>query len=168
MQTNILFLDLSSKSSGWSIGNDNGDLINYGCIQSKSTNVFKRIEVMKQEIEKIVKENNISKVVLEEVFEMFTNTRTQKVLMWVQGVILFSIMQINPKAEYEFVLPSEWRSKLKIKNGRGIKRESAKAADIEYVKNKYNLDVNDDIADAICIHDAYYIKEQKNQNDWTK
>lgn len=38
-----------------------------------------------------------------------------------------------------------------IKN---IKREQLKQEAIDYVKEKYNIEVNDDIADAICIGDA--------------
>ena len=164
---NILFLDLSSKSSGWAIGDQYGALITYGCIVSGSTNVFKRIQVMRDNIQKLIAEHNITKVVFEEVFEMFSNTRTQKVLMWVQGIVLMAIYEINPKVEYDFVIPSSWRSKLGIKTGRGVKRESLKQADVNYVKDKYGIDANDDVADAICIHDAYYIAEKPNPNDWT-
>ena len=122
---------------------------------------------MRDNIQKLISEYNVTKVIFEEVFEMFSNTRTQKVLMWVQGIVLMAIYEINPKIEYDFVIPSSWRSKLGIKTGRGIKRESVKQADMEYVKNKYGIEENDDIADAICIHDAYYIVEKPNPNDWT-
>ena len=164
---NILFLDLSSKSSGWAVGDQQGALLTYGCIASGSTNVFKRIQVMRDNIQNLIKEYDIQKVIFEEVFEMFSNTRTQKVLMWVQGIVLMAIYEINPKIEYDFVIPSSWRSKLGIKTGRGVKRETVKQADMEYVKNKYGIEENDDIADAICIHDAYYIAEKANPNDWT-
>ena len=42
-----------------------------------------------------------------------------------------------------------------IHTGRGIKREALKAAAQKLVKNIYNIDVNDDISDAICIGIAY-------------
>jgi len=34
-----------------------------------------------------------------------------------------------------------------------------KKADIAYVKNKYNISANDDVCDAICLMDAYYLKD---------
>ena len=44
-----------------------------------------------------------------------------------------------------------------MRQGRGIKRDNLKNQDIEYVKNQYNIIVNDDEADAICLFDAYWI-----------
>ena len=44
--------------------------------------------------------------------------------------------------------PSEWRSKCGIK---GKCREELKNNAINHVKTVYNIDVNDDEADAICI-----------------
>jgi len=43
-----------------------------------------------------------------------------------------------------------------MKQGRGIKRTSLKSQDIQYVKDRYNIIVNDDEADAICLFDAYW------------
>jgi len=45
-----------------------------------------------------------------------------------------------------------------MKQGRGIKRETLKNQDIKYVEDKYNIKVNDDEADAICIFDSYWTK----------
>lgn len=60
-----------------------------------------------------------------------------------------------PKIKIEYVYPSEWRKVLGIKQGAGVKREALKAADIQWVKTKFNIDVNDDIADAIGIGFSY-------------
>ena len=90
------------------------------------------------------------------------NSHTNKVLMWLQAVIIIAAYEINPKIQYEFINPSQWRAALKIKQGRGIKRDQVKISDIQYVKNKYNITVNDDEADAICIFDAYW---EKNNNE---
>lgn len=58
--------------------------------------------------------------------------------------IIIAAYEINPKIEYVFVKSPEWRAALKIKQGRGIKRNQVKISDIEYIKNKYNITVNDD------------------------
>lgn len=55
------------------------------------------------------------------------------------------------KIDIEYIYPSSWRASIGIKTGRGIKRTTLKQKDIEFVKEKWNLDVNDDEADAICI-----------------
>ena len=42
-----------------------------------------------------------------------------------------------------------------IHTGKGIKRDELKKKSQFLVKNIYNIDVNDDISDAICIGIAY-------------
>ena len=93
------------------------------------------------------------------------NSHTNKVLMWLQAVITVAAYQIDPSIECEFIGASTWRAALKIKQGRGIKREQLKPQDIQYVQNKYNITVNDDQADAICIFDAYWEKFD-NELNW--
>ena len=75
--------------------------------------------------------------------------------MWLQAAIAFLMHETQSKAEIEYVYPSEWRAKCGIKNGRGVRREAAKEHDIKFVKDTYNIIVNDDIADAICIGYSY-------------
>ena len=41
----ILSLDLSTKSSGWAVFEDN-QLLSHGCISSSSTDLIKRIHIM--------------------------------------------------------------------------------------------------------------------------
>jgi hypothetical protein len=43
-----------------------------------------------------------------------------------------------------------------IHTGRGVKRETLKAASIKLVEENYGLKVNDDVADAVNIGFAYY------------
>ena len=49
-----------------------------------------------------------------------------------------------------------------IKNGRGVKRDSAKSADILFVKETFGIEVNDDAADAIGIGYAAINKNRVN------
>lgn len=149
----ILALDLSTKSSGWAIFQDS-ILIDYGCISSTSTDLMKRINIMLDGIKEILqKHNDIEKIYAEEVRPEngMQNIKTHRALMWLQGVIALEIYNFNKKIELELVYPSSWRAAIGIKTGRGIKRTSLKEKDMQFVKENYNLDVNDDIADAICI-----------------
>ena len=148
----LLSLDLSSKSSGWAIFKDSM-LIDSGCVTSSSTDLMKRINVMKDGIKTIVEKYNPDKVVAEEVRPEngMQNVKTHRALMWVQAAIALMLYDYNKKIELELIYPSSWRAAIGIKTGRGIKRTSLKEKDIQFVKENYSLDVNDDEADAICI-----------------
>lgn len=158
----LLSLDLSTKSSGWAIFQDK-ILLKYGCITSSSTDLIKRIHIMETEIKKILEENKIDKIVVEEVRpEMGTqNIKTHRALLWLQGYIAI-MAHDNFKLEFEYLYPSEWRKVCGIKTGSGVRRDSLKPKDIAFVKEKYNIDVNDDIADAIGIGYAYLFSPKEN------
>ena len=156
----ILSLDLSTKSSGWCVG-QNGSLESHGCITASSRDVVKRIIKMRDELSKLIKDNKINKIIMEEVRPQY-NSHTNKVLMWLQAVIVVAAYQINPSIDCYFIGASSWRATIKIKQGRGIRREQLKPQDIQYVQDKYKISVNDDQADAICIFDAYW---EKNNNE---
>lgn len=150
----ILALDLSSKSTGWAIF-DNNNLIQYGCIIQNSTDSLLRIINITKEIENIYLQYKPDKIVCEDIIpsEVGHNQQVFKVLHYLQAAVV--LMLHNYKQTVEFYVSSEWRKKCGIKTGRGITRDMVKQADIKFVKDKYNLDVNDDIADAIGIGYAY-------------
>lgn len=160
----LLTLDLSTKSSGYCIG-ENEKIKTHGCITATSRDVVKRIIKMRDQIKLLIENNKIDKIVMQEVRLQRNNNHTTKVLMWLQAAIVIASYELNPKIELEFVGASTWRSALKMRQGPGIKRTSAKQQDIQYVKNKYNIKVNDDQADAICIFDAYY-QQNDNEINW--
>lgn len=159
----VLAIDASTHSTGWCVGED-GSLEAHGCITASSRDVVKRIIKMRDQLSKLIKNNKIDKIIMEEVRPEY-NSHTNKVLMWLQAVIVVTAYQIDSNIEYEFVGASEWRAALKIKQGRGVKRQALKPQDIQYVKDKYGITVNDDQADAICIFNAYYEKFD-NQINW--
>lgn len=160
----ILALDLSTHSSGYALGEQN-KLISHGCITASSKDVIKRIIKMRNQLITIIKNNEINKLVIEEVRPEY-NSHTNKVLMYLQAVVAIAAYEINPQIQLQFFGASQWRAILKIKQGRGIKRKQLKPQDIQYVQNKYNITVNDDEADAICIFDAYWDKNIKNEINW--
>ena len=154
----ILSIDASTKASGWAIFNDT-KLVEYGLVTSYSDDLIKRIHKMTDELKKVFEKYNIEKVILEEVRpEMGTqNIKTHRALMWLQGGIATVLHDdCNFKLEnIVYLYPSEWRKVCGIKTGTGVRRESLKPLDIAFVKKTYNIDVNDDIADAIGIGHAY-------------
>ena len=154
----VLALDLSTKQSGYALGID-GKLEKHGFISASNNSPIKRIIKMRDQITKILKIYNIKKIIMEQVRPEY-NSHTMKILMWLQAAIAIASYEIDPQIQCEFIGASSWRAQLKIKQGRGIKRNQLKPQDIQYVKNKYNIQVNDDEADAICIFDAYWLKQQ--------
>ena len=160
----ILALDLSTKSTGFCFGSDE-NIEKSGYLTASLKDPRGRIVVMREAISKLIRQNNIDKIIMEEVRPDY-NSHTGKVLMWLQAAIVIAAYQIDPKIECDFIGASSWRAVLGIKQGRGVKRENLKAQDIKYVKDKYNVSVqNDDEADAICIYDAYFKKED-NEINW--
>ena len=145
-----LALDLSTKSTGWSVF-ENKKLIKYGCITATSTNVWHRIDKMISELEQIIQKYSFSYVYIEDVYpeDVKGNLTVWKTLTYLQGFVLHLLDKYNLK--HTFFTASEWRAKCGIHTGRGIKRESLKFQDIAFVKNQFGIEVNDDMADAIAL-----------------
>ena len=154
MDKYILGLDPSTKSSGWSIFN-NTELVAHGVITAGSADVFKRIDKIIEELDKVLQQYPIQDCIIEEVLpeDVKYNNNVFKPLMYLQGFICHLLDKYNIKPS--FFVASEWRKKCGIKTGAGVRRESLKPKDKAFVQKMYGLDVNDDEADAICIGFAY-------------
>ena len=147
-------IDASSKATGVAIFKEK-ELVYYECIYATNTNSLDRINKMVARIKELYETWKVTNVIMEDVIpeDVRHNQQVFKVLHYLQAAIV--LMLHNYKQTVEFYVSSEWRKKCGIKTGRGITRDMVKQADIKFVKNKYNLDVNDDIADAIGIGYAY-------------
>ena len=105
----ILSLDLSTKSSGWAIF-ENDNLIDYGCITSSSTDLIKRIQIMTNGIKEILEKYEINKIIAEEVRPQggfgAGNIQTHRALMWLQAAIAFMLYDNFKKLTLDFIYPS--------------------------------------------------------------
>ena len=114
----ILGLDLSTKSSGWAIFND-GKIENYGCITASSDDLIKRIHKMTDELKTIILENDIDKIIVEEVRPQggygVGNLQTHRALMWLQAGLAFMVHDDCDKVHIDYILPNSWRAKVGIK-----------------------------------------------------
>ena len=166
---NILFLDLSTKSTGYCISDDAGKMITYGLITASSENNISRIVKIQTEITKLIQQYKIEKIVAEDVHpEEYGYSDTARLLMWLQGAVMLGAHSVNSKVNsktLELMQANEWRRQLGIKVGRGIKRSALKPLDIQYVKKHYGIEANDDVCDAICLFTAYFLAHQQ-QNDY--
>lgn len=163
----ILALDASTKSTGVAIFNEQ-ELQYYTCITSFSEDLIKRIHKMTNKLREILQEyNDINLIILEEVRpeQGLQNLKTHKALLYLQAAIAFLIHDEFPKIKIQYLYPNEWRKICGIKTGPGTRRDSLKKYDINFVKEKYDIIVNDDIADAICLGYAY-INKFSNEINW--
>ena len=147
----ILSFDQSTKISAYSIFID-GKYAECGVIDlHKIKDTSERIRAMGVELGNIIKKYSPEKVIMEEVAQQ-SNPLTLKLLARIQGVIIGFCAAHN--IETYIIEPSKWRSTLKFKIGPSVKREELKAQAIQYIKDKYELDLTEDECEACCINDA--------------
>ena len=156
---NIISIDASTHSTGIAIYKHN-KLQQTDCITSTSSNLFTRIKVMVENIKIYLIQNpDLEHLILEEVRqENLVAIKTYKALMYLQGCICMMVHQYFKHITVQFMYPSQWRKICKIKQGRGVQRTAQKQNDINWVKEQFNIQVNDDIADAIGLGYAYINK----------
>lgn len=157
----ILALDQASRISGWAIFEDN-KLIEYGKIDLKSDDdIGIRLFQLRDKVLKLIQENNIEKVILEDIYmdgQRINNVQTFKVLAEVFGVLYELCVELG--IPVEAVLAGTWKSSLDIK---GKTRPEQKRNAQQYVINTYNIKPTQDECDAICIG-AHIIKQ--NTHNW--
>lgn len=152
-------IDASTKSTGIAVFK-NQALIQYECITQSSKDVLLRIKNMTDAVEKIYNtyQGNDIQIVMEQIIpdnlndvKWSKNQNTFKALFYLQAAIV--LMFHHYGKEIELVGASTWRKNCGIKQG-GATRDLLKQRDVQFVKDTYQITVNDDIADAICIGHA--------------
>lgn len=142
----ILSFDQSTKITGYSLYN-NSNLTHYGTFQSNPSEK-NPIERMKQQydlINKYIKTINPDFVIFEDT-QFQNNFSTFQQLSQMQGVLLSILFERN--IGFLIIQPTAWKSFCGVK---GRKRQQQKESAIQIVKNKFNLSVSEDEADAILI-----------------
>lgn len=167
---NLLFLDLSTKSTGYCVSSDKKEMIEYGLITASSENNLTRVKKIQEEVKKLIEKHNIKKIIAEDVHpETYGFSDTSRLLMWLQGAVMLGAHELNNNINsksLELMQASKWRKLLGIKTGRSVKREFLKQADIQYVKDTYGIEANDDVCDAICLYSAYFIEHNNELSAW--
>lgn len=152
----ILALDQASRTSGYAIF-ENGNLIDYGTFTLTQDDVGQRLVKLKEQVIKLIEDNNIDKVLFEDIqYQGGAGITTYKVLAEVFGVLQEILTEIQKP--YEIIYSSTWKSVLGIK---GKARAEQKRNAMTYVLNTFNKKVSSDAADAICIG-ASYFKENES------
>ena len=151
----ILAFDQSSNLSGWSLFENNQYSCSGAIDKHKISDTDKRIGEMGVAICDKIDELQPDCVVIENI-QAQSGINTVILLARLQGFILGWCYVHN--IEVKIIGPSQWRSALSFKQGAGVKRKELKAQSINYVKDKYGLDVSEDEAESICINDGARIK----------
>ena len=172
----ILGIDAATKKTGYGIIDENdGVLVDYGLIKTTSDDVRDRIKEIYFEIKKIIKENDIKVVVVEDIpISNRNNLKTGKDLSILHGVILGVCFE--QRLPYVIYAPSSWRSIVGTYNGTrdGMKRDYQKQRAVDEVNKVYNLGFryfirdtkknisDDDKAEAILLAYAYYLENKED------
>lgn len=141
-------IDASTNKTGIAIITD-GELVHYTLIDlHKEKDAMKRIKNMMLQICAVLEHYDINAVYMEKAFKMSNTDTTIKLANLAGAVMLYCAQNC---IEFNNPLPSVWRAKIGIEQGKKVKRDVLKAEAIKAVKNEYNLDVGDDEAEAILI-----------------
>ena len=150
--TKTVSIDSSSRKTGMALFID-GKLDMYELIDL-STNkepTETRINVMGKNILLLLSHWQPEIVYIEEPQGHGCNLKLVNILCQIIGIVRGWC--IDHKAYFEIVHPSVWRKYLGMSQG-GKKREELKSESMRIVKEKYGIEVNDDMADAINIGNA--------------
>lgn len=144
----FLSLDQALQTTGFAIFQLPDKLVHYGSFSvPKNLTIEKRLGIFFAKLTEIYKEYPFQKIYLEDIQLQTGNVLTYKHLAYVQATIYLWCYFQN--IDFVTTTASHWRKQLGGHFGR--KREEQKQHACELVKNKYNIEVTSDEADAICI-----------------
>lgn len=161
--TKYLSLDQALKVTGVAIFNDN-KLEDYKTFSLKpSLPIEQRLGSYWKELNKLKNEFEPDYVFFEDIQNQHNN-ETYKKLAYVQAATILWCYFNDIK--FSVLAPSHWRKIIKEKCGAsfGKKREEQKEAAIQFVKDKLNIEVTSDEADAITLGYAGIIEKGQNKS----
>ena len=155
----IMAIDASTKSTGISLWEDK-ELISYKLIRTSLKNIDDRFKDMCLMILRSLEDWNPDEIYLEETV-VARNVQVQRFLTRLQGVVYCWCIQNNKK--FNTIRPTVWRKVVGIKQGKK-KRDELKQEAISLVNKKFNIEVNDDVAESICIGLATLFLNEEKEN----
>ena len=141
-------IDASTNKTGIAIFRD-GKYIEHTLIDlHKIKDAGERIPKMMVAICDYLDQHKIDKIIMEESM-MTNNISTVKMLSNIAGAVMYYATRQN--IEFQFDLPSAWRRRIGLTQGRSVKRDTLKAEAIGAVKQEYGMDLTDDECESILI-----------------
>ena len=154
----ILSIDQSLNCSGYCIcESDNLNLIKCTFYKPKCVKSVEKMYKICVFFNQIIQEENIDLVLLEDVQSQLS-IKTFKLLSMLLGALI-EVVNEN-QCEYMIIPPATWRKILNPK--KGMKRKELKELSKQYVRDRFNLEVNDDVADSICML-CYFIENYEGE-----
>lgn len=147
----MMSIDSSTKSSGISIWID-GNLDTTLSLVSNDSKMDARLIDMIRQIYHVLDIEKPDMIWIEEAV-VNRNQQTQRFLIRLQGAIQGWCVQNN--CDFNTIRPTQWRKYCSCEF-KG-KRDELKKQSVQYVKEKYNIECNDDVADSICIGEAIFV-----------
>lgn len=128
-------------------------LNDYGLIDlHKNTDSESRLKDMAQHIWQLLEFNKPDIIVIEKL-NVGRNLQATRLLSKIIGVVYcYSIL--NPDVFYFEIQPSQWRRQLGMQSSKR-KRDEYKQLSIQFIKEHFNIEVTDDVSDAICAGIGY-------------
>jgi len=161
--SSYLALDQAAKTTGWALFSENGELLDCGSFSIPANeDIGERLTSFYLELDKLSGSSpeSVTQVFFEDIQLQMGNVKTYQRLAYIQAMIYTwcNLHNVN----YKVLAPSHWRKVLDGSWGR--KRDEQKQHAIEYVKERYDIDVDSDTADAICLGTAA-IQETREESD---
>lgn len=144
----IIGIDASTNKTGIAIFQD-GKYVEHTLIDlHKIKDSTERIPKMMIAICDYLSKHEVDKIIMEESM-MTNNISTVKMLSNIAGAVMYYAASNN--IEFQFDLPSAWRRRIGLTQGRSVKRDVLKAEAIAAVKQEYGMDLTDDECESILI-----------------
>ena len=146
----FLSLDAASYVTGMSLFNKEGQLLGHKTFSiDKKKDFFTRVDELKREVERIIQENNIQCVILEDI-QYQQNPVLFKKLAMLQGILRYSIIKIL-NVQLITAMADEWRA---FNHIYGSKRQEQKQAAIQRAQAIFKDDIPEDESESIFL--GYY------------
>ena len=144
----IAGIDASTNKTGISIFRD-GEYVEHTLIDLHDIrDSEKRIPKMMLAICRYLDKHKADKIIMEESI-MKSNIATVKMLAYIAGAVMYYASKNS--IEFQLDLPSAWRRRIGLTQGRSVKREFLKDEAIAAVKQEYGMDLTDDECESILI-----------------
>lgn len=141
-------IDASTNKTGIAIFHD-GKYVEHILIDlHKIKDSSERIPKMMLSICNYLDKHKVDKIIMEESM-MTNNISTVKMLSSIAGAVMY--YAASHHIEFQLDLPSAWRKRIGLTQGRSVKRDMLKAEAIIAVKQEYGMDLTDDEAESLLI-----------------
>ena len=144
----IIGIDASTNKTGVAVFED-GLYVEHTLIDlHKIRDSAERIKKMMLAICEYLDKHKADKIIMEESL-MTNNILTVKMLSNIAGAVMYYAASRN--IVFQLDLPSAWRKRIGLTQGRSVKRDVLKAEAMTAVKQEYDMDLTDDECESILI-----------------